>query len=64
MSGAWGPSFGKAFGHAWGHAGVAQVQPPRGAGYLQGLAFRMPRPKLARTRRERERDDLLVLSRP
>lgn len=64
MSSAWGRSFGTSFGHAWGYVGTAQVQPARGAGYLQGVAFRRPRPKLARTRRSRERDDLLILSRP
>lgn len=62
--GAWGGAFGKSFGHAFGHVGAAQPQPTGGSGYLQGVAFRRPRPKLGRTRRSRERDDLLILSRP
>jgi len=58
MASAWGKAWGKSFGAAWGS--VAQISPPArtGAGYLQGLYFSQPRPKLpAQLARQRHRRD-------
>ena len=59
MASAWGKAWGKSFGAAWGS--VAQVQPP-GSGSITGYPIRIPTPHRRRTRRQRERSDLLLIA--
>jgi len=64
MASAWGKSWGRSFGNAWGQMASVPAPPPNAGARLRGIAFRMPRPRLARARTARERDDLLILFKP
>ena len=57
MASAWGKSWGNSWGKAWGRTAAVA-----GAPGLVGWPVRIPQPKRKRTRRARERSDLILIA--
>lgn len=63
MASAWGKAWGKSFGAAWGAIDASVTHAPSGGG-LVGYPVRIPTPHRRRSRRKRERTDLILIAQP